>query len=300
MKIPWTGNKCIFCLREGMLSEEHLIPKSLGGILTSEFVCSSCNSQLGHAVESTAKLDFSVLCAAKNLSQVIPKVSKRLVGDHPHIGHGDFGSISGYIRDNEFRVKSQTLDDGSVIQPQDDARKSISKILQRSGYGEESIRGALMKYDRAEEGKRVKLAPDLEIVHRSIQKIEPDMSKWRLMDKVVPVKVAFEFLAAHVGMNIYDDSWQLREVRKILLTRVLRTDIVQVERLSSNEYGPFHGICLEANNPYAKVQVRFFGWLAFRVHFLHLRIGGPRFAYTQRLDTGEEFLTQLNKVMNAA
>lgn len=301
MKIPWPGNQCIFCLMEGALSEEHLIPKSLGGILTSEFVCSSCNSQLGHAVEATVKSDPWVILAAENLSQAIPRLSKRLVGNQPHIGYGGLGPLSGYIRDNEFCVKSQTLNDGSLIQPEGDARRSIAKTLQRYGYGEESIRIAIAKHDRAQEGKRVKLALGLEVVKGSIQKIEPDMSKWRLMDKLVPVKIAFEFLALHLGTAIYDDVLQLREVRRALLTHTLKADVMRVERLFSNEDGSlFHGICFEGNNPYARVQIRFFGRLAFRVHFLHLRVGEPRLAYTHKLNTGEEFLTQPNEVRGAA
>ena len=300
MKIPWPGNQCIFCLREGPLSEEHLIPKSLGGILTSEFVCSSCNSQFGHAVEVTAKSDPSVFFAAKNLSQAIPKLSKRLVEGRFHIGYGDLGPLSGYIRNNEFCIKSQTLNDGSIIQPQDNARKTIAKILQKSGYGKKLIRRALAKHDEAEEGKRVKLALGLEIVKRSIQEIEPDMSKWRLMDKLVPAKIAFEFLAAHVGTAICDDVPQLHEVRQVLLTLKLETDVVQVERLSSNEYLPFHGICFEGNDPHAKVQIRLFGRLAFRVNFLHLSIGGPRFVYTHKLNTDKEFIGTISKVRDAA
>ena len=300
MKIPWPGNQCIFCLQEGPLSEEHLIPKSLGGILTSEFVCSSCNSQFGHAVEATVKSDPSVFSAAKNLSQAIPKLSKRLVEGQPHIGYGDLGPLSGYIRNNEFRIKSQTLNDGSIIQPQDNARKSIAKILQKSGYGKELMRRALAKHDEATEGKRVKLVPGLEIVKRSIQEIEPDMSKWRLMDKLVPAKIAFEFLATHVGTSICDDVPQLREVRQALRTSTLRKDVVQVERLYSNEYEPFHGICFEGNDPHAKVQIRLFGWLAFRVNFLPLSIGGPRFVYTHKLNTDKEFIETINKARDAA
>ena len=126
------------------------------------------------------------------------------------------------------------------------------------------------------------------------------MSKWRLMDKLVPAKIAFEFLATHVGTSICDDVPQLREVRQALRTSTLRKDVVQVERLYSNEYEPFHGICFEGNDPHAKVQIRLFGWLAFRVNFLHLSIGGPRFVYTHKLNTDKEFIDTINKVRDAA
>ncbi len=122
----------------------------------------------------------------------------------------------------------------------------------------------------------------------TVQKVEPDLTKAPLMDLLIPAKTAFEFLALHVGTAIYEDSPQLTKVRKVLLDPTQESNVLRVERLSSGEYDPFHGIFFEGNDPYAKVQIRLFGWLAFRVHFLYLFVGGPRFIYTHRLDSGEE------------
>jgi hypothetical protein len=59
-----------------------------------------------------------------------------------------------------------------------------------------------------------------------------------------------------------------------------------------NKYEPFHGIVFEGNDPYAKVLIRLFGWLAFRVHFLRLACSGSRFVYTHRLDEQQEHVGQ--------
>ena len=288
MKIPWTGNRCIFCLREGPLCEEHLIPKALGGSLTSKFLCASCNSRFGHALEATAKSDPSILLAVKNLSEAIPALAKRLIESHPHVGHSKSGLAPGYIRNSEFRVRSRTLEDRSIVQPTDDARKSVAKILRKSGYAEAPIQKVLATFDEIPENKRVEIAPGLEVVKWTVQKIELDHSKGQLIDPLIPAKAAFEFLAAHVGTTIYDDVPPLSEVRQALMTSISETDAIRVERLSSNKYEPLHGIYFEGNDPHAKVQIRLFGWLAFRVHFCHLSIGGPRFVYTHKLDTAEE------------
>jgi len=267
-----------------------LIPGALGGSLTSEFLCRSCNSRLGRALEATAKVDPSILLAAKNLASVIPALAKRLIEGHAHIGHSEPGPVPGFIRNGEFRVRARSLEGGSLIQPTDDAQRSIATILRKSGYEEALIQNAMAVIDQAPENQRVKIAPGLEFVKWTVQRIEPDLSKTQLMDPLIPAKTAFEFLACHLGSAIYDDVPQLSEVRQAFLVPAQATDAIRVERLSSNEYEPFHGICFEGNRPYAQVQVRLFGWLAFRIHFLHLAVGGPRFVYTQRLDTGKEHM----------
>lgn len=290
MKIPWAGTRCIFCLKESPLCEEHLIPKALGGSLTCKFLCVSCNSRFGHALEVTAKSDPSILLSVENLSEKIPKLAKQLIESHPHIGYDEYGPVPGYIRNGEFRVRSQTLEDGSIVQPEDDARKSVAKILQKSGCAEAPIQKALAAFDEIPENKRVEIAPSLEVVKWTVQDVELDLSKGQLLNPLIPAKVAFEFLAAHLGTAIYEDVPQSSEVRQALMESILKTDAIRVERLSSNRYEPFHGICFEGNDPYAKVQIRLFGWLAFRIHFFYLWIGGPRFAYTHKLDTAEEWV----------
>ena len=108
------------------------------------------------------------------------------------------------------------------------------------------------------------------------------------MNLLIPVKIAYEFLACHLDSAIYGEEKQLSEIRDSLFKCELNPDVIQVERLISNKYEPIHGICFEGNDPYAKVQIRLFGWLAFRVHFLHLSVGGPRFMYTHQLDANVE------------
>lgn len=184
----------------------------------------------------------------------------------------------------------QKLDDGSLIQPTDEARHTVQKILLRSGYEGPPIQQALAELDEAPDDQRVELAPGIEVAKWSVKKVELDLRKSRLMDPLIPVKAAYEFLACHVGGAIYDDVPQLSEIREALHSMDSEAKAFRVDRLSSNKYEPFHGIYFEENDPHGKVQIRLFGWLAFRVHFPHLSVGGPRFVYTHRLDTGKEYV----------
>ena len=270
------------------MCEEHLIPQALGGRLTCKFLCFSCNSRLGHNLERAAKSDPSVLLAVKHLSEKIPSLARKLMESHPHVGYSTLGAAPGYVKDGEFRVRSQSLDDGSIIQPTDDATKSIKTILRRSGYEKNPIENAVEAFQEAPENERIEVAPDLEVVKWRTDRIELDLSKTQMMNPIIPTKIAFEFLVCHAGTAIYDEVPQLSEVRQALCTMETASDSIRIDRLSSSKYEPFHGICFEGNDPHARVQIRLFGWLAFRVHFLRLSVGGPRFVYTHRLDTGKE------------
>lgn len=221
-------------------------------------------------------------------------MAKTLLESHPLIGQSAPGPAPGYIKNHEFRVRSQTLEDGTLIQPTDDARKSVQRMLQKAKYAEGTLQKAMRAFDHAPADTKVKIATGLEVVKWSIQSLKLDLSKSRLMNPLIPAKTAYEFLALLVGSAIYDGAPQLTRIRHSLREKVLDPEAIMVERLSSDKYEPFHGICFEGNDPYTKVQIRLFGWLAFRVHFLRLAISAPRLLYTHRLDTGEEYARTIN------
>lgn len=105
-----------------------MIPDALGGKLTCSFLCRECNSKLGKDLESKARSDPSILLAVKNLQQKIPSLASDIIGSHPHISHSKPGTNKGYIKNGEYKVKSQKLEDGSLIQPTIDARNSVLKF----------------------------------------------------------------------------------------------------------------------------------------------------------------------------
>lgn len=289
MKVHWTGTQCILCLEEGALTEEHLIPRALGGRLSCQFLCRSCNSRFGSQVEAAAKRDPSILLAARKLRDDIPKLSQALVESHPHVSTGKGPRSSGYIRNGAFHIRPQKCDDGSLILPTDSAGSAISKILRKEGYGDAPIEYALETWQSMPENRRSSIAEGLNVVKWSIEGIELDLGQSKVIDPLLPAKIAFEFLALCAGEAICSRDGRLPELRRILTTGIDWDDsILRVERLHAGDPRPFHGICNEENPQYSQVQVRLFGCLAYRVHFPRLYIEGGRFAYTQRLATGQQ------------
>mgnify|MGYP006301941661 CR=1 FL=1 len=133
MKIPWLRDQCIICLKRGDLSEEHIIPKSIGGRLNSNFLCKTCNSNLGRAVENATKSDPSIRIAVENLSRDIPVLYSLITERQSFCGNSQAGRIPGYFRKGQFRIKSKKMADNSLVIPTEDAKKAIETILERQG-----------------------------------------------------------------------------------------------------------------------------------------------------------------------
>lgn len=161
------------------------------------------------------------------------------------------------------------------------------------------IQDTLRRLDEAPENKKVEIAPGLEIAKWRIDKIQADFNKSPLMNPLVPLKVAYEFIACHLGGAICEDIPPLVDIRRAFISLNPDTGPFRVERLHAAEYKPFHGICFEGNNPHASVQIRLFGWLAFGVHFLRLAIAGPRFIYSHCLDSGIEDMREIKNEGNS-
>ena len=289
MRADWPARRCILCLEESALSEEHLIPRALGGIFTCHFLCRACNSRFGSDAEAAAKSDPSILLAARKLHSDIPKLSQRLIESHPHFSTGEGLRISGYIQEGAFRVSPQERNDGSLILPTEEARKAITTMLERDGYGEAPIKRAVETFERLPENRRTSIAHGLDVIKWSVEGVEFDLSQSKLIHPLLPAKIAFEFLALCTGDAICAHDSPLPELRRILTTGIGWDDsILHVERLHTGDARPFHGICNEENPKCSQIQVRLFGCLAYRVRFPRLHIGGPRYAYTHWLATGRE------------
>jgi hypothetical protein len=294
VRIPWSSDKCILCHKRDALTVEHIIPECLGGKLTSQFLCWGCNSNLGHALEAEARSDPSVRLAVHNLQSGIPELAKKLTENQNCLACGPGGKAPGRLRKGEFKVKSRTAPDGSLIQPTHEARKSIRAILTKSGVEPALVDAAVDTFDQAPENKRVQVWHGLEVVKWGVERVELDLSGSQVMTPLVPFKIAFEFLACHLGASVYDADPQLLDLRQALRSTTDVNPSFRVERLAASRYELFHGVCFEGNAPHARLQVRLFGWLAFRVHFLRLAVECDRYAYTHYLSTGKEYLCRIN------
>lgn len=254
----------------------------------------TCNSRLGREVEGFAKSDPTIQLLSAKLSERNPRLTSRLIEGQEYVSSGPGGASRGKIKDRKFVVRSKKLPDGSLVQPTPLATKTIRRVLECERYDEASISQVLRRFEEAPNNTRIVLTNTLEVAKWSVESIQPTLDG-PLLNFIVPLKTAYEFLALHLNDAIYQDKPALAAVRNTFAGSPIDTAHLQIERLHAPDAKPFHGIVFEGNNPHATVQVRLLGQLAFRVHFKTLSVDGPRFAYTHDLITNEEHVEMISK-----
>ena len=228
----------------------------------------------------------------KSLRDSIPGLAASLEEGQKFFTTGTGPSSTGFVKGGRFKVSSSKLPDGSLIQDTPLAATTVRKLLQREGLDPYEIESAVTRFIAAPDDTRVDLSPTIEVVKWSVTGLKLSLDG-PLLNPLVPAKAAYEFLALHVGTAIFQDTPPLRAIRSALTIGRLEEGDLLVERLHAPEARPFHGLVFEGNSPYAKVQVRLFGKLAFRVHFKRLSVAGVRGMYTHDLSANHESVSQL-------
>jgi hypothetical protein len=225
------------------------------------------------------------------LAAEFPKLSAELAERQSYHAHSEAGVAVGTVVDGEFNVAARLNPDGTLVQSTESARRTIDTMLHRQGHDALFRAQALHRLDEAAENQRVQISDDVIVVKWQISHLTLALNA-PMMNPVVPIKIAYEFLALHLGTAVYEDIPPLAEARRVLCGGLSDPRQIFVERLEAEHANPFHGIAFEGNSPYSKVQIRLFGKLAFRVHFKQLAVGGPRVQYTHVLGDEKEFLAK--------
>jgi hypothetical protein len=239
-----------------------------------------------------ARSDPSIRLLANELAPQAPELVRTLSEKQRVVATGPGGRTPGYMRGGEFVAESRKGQDGSLFQATPKARYTLDRILQKQGYDSPFRTDALARLVSAAENERVEIAPGIEVVKWEVTGLQLCLNG-PLMNPIVPVKIAYEFLACHLGNAVYESDAPLVNTRQALLEGDLDSSWISVDRLEAKTLRPIHGIVFEGNTPHATVQVRFFGKLAFRVHFRRLAVGGPRAQYTHLLTDNREWLSQV-------
>src|SRR6266540_6184296 len=98
MEVPWPYDRCILCLGPGPLTEEHIIPDSIGGKLWVRFLCASCNGELGHEIEHSVKNDPAIRLAVERLKERMPILAKKVREGRAYVGNGPTGPVRGRLK----------------------------------------------------------------------------------------------------------------------------------------------------------------------------------------------------------
>jgi hypothetical protein len=272
------------------MTSEHIIPAALLGKLETKFLCRKCNSFFGRSFEATARADPIVALAVKTLEKLNPNLAAILMENQEVILGGRDGPRRGQVKNGVAQIRTAKLNDGSIITPSPAAKPHIMRLLQRDGHSPSMIEEALSAVNQAPLNQRISISPEIDVITWNSENFELDLLAMKPMNPLVPAKMAYEFLAGHLGNEVYDRKVALDDIRSMFLNNVISENDVIVERLHADNNGLFHGICFEGNSPNAKVLIRLFGTLAFRVSFKRLAVGGKRFIYTHTIATGVEHM----------
>lgn len=287
MEVPWIQDRCILCLDYGTLSREHIIPNQLGGILWSRILCSQCNSRLGSEIEAHIKKDPSIRLAIEGIKNKAPNIYHTLSEGLDYIAKSKGGTVKGRIKNNEFRPRAHKAKDNSIIQPTDDAKHTVRRTLEKQNSSNETIACTLQMIDEAPLDELIKLSDGMEIIKWGVDEIQPDLTGPKI-DDIVPLKIAFEFLAMHIGSAIYPDPFN--DIRDAILNRSKNPDVYEVEQLHGTKYDPLHCIFIEQNQPNIQIIVVLFRWIVYRVKLYRVALDNQlrRLVYEVDLKTGEE------------
>ncbi len=271
MELPWSHRRCILCLRDdAAMSRSHLVPQSLGGFVWAWTHCTACNNLVGSAIEFAVKRDDSIRHALeRELADVIPDIATAFVGGQRYLGQSDAGNVHASFRNGGFELGTTKLE-GSLVQDQERARRSVAMMLERAGKSPLEINEALARFDEAEHSELTQIADGIAVRHGTIDTFVLPYDGEFVSDHF-PLAIAFHLLAFFLGDVIYDES--LNPIRTAILEQ--RDDAGQfiVERLMdrSTGYVPMHVLGLSKPSPHLVLRVQIFGPLLWHVHLLRVR-----------------------------
>ena len=303
MDLDWTDERCILCTlapserlarcsKTAALTEEHFIPESIGGRLTCHFLCHHCNSTLGQ-IEARLKNDANIRFAIQALKGSLPDLWASISEGQPYLSQGPDGTVGAKLKNGVIRVNSEKRADGSIVQPVDDSAKALSTILQRRGATQNEISNAEMKFKELPEGSPIKVADGIEVIKWTPDKLYPAVNS-RGIDPRVLLKMAYEYLALHLGSKIFHHYFD--PVRSAFLQGgvVPSCCSVQEKRVADRKYEPFHGLVVKNTASGSVVKIRLFGYLSYPVHFFGLQIlSAKSLCYTLHLDSKQEELVEV-------
>jgi HNH endonuclease len=289
-RIPWKHDRCILCLlpfaSERPRSEEHVIPDSLGGILTCRFLCKPCNDKLGQTFEAQARLAPELRRAVATLGAGLASLAESF-----EIGtryRSEFsGETAEQIVGRNGQLGAAKLSGGSLIVPEAKTSKSLAGFLRASGASEMDVARATSAWESAQPGAVTDVGYGIAVRKWQDHPSTPTYSEPPL-NALVPLKIAYEFAALLLGGAIYQPLPTLEKIREALANadEAFAADLVGV--FHASKPAPFHGIAYQGNRPVAEFQVRLFGNFAYVVPLQGIAINHVPLVYTHFLDSGED------------
>ncbi len=285
MKIEWEGDICIVCRNSTELSVEHIIPRSLGGILTCNFICRQCNSEFGSGFESRARLAPLLRKAATIHRKSIPDIFERIELGADYRSDFDGEVVVSKLRPSGDFGVSET--ENSIFVPEELTEQILRGKLRRRGHSEFEASAAIDVWKSALDGEKMELSEGLFVKKHLNHPSQPTYQESEL-NPLNPLKIAYYFAALLVGRAIQNENPTFNVVRDILIRQDAKSASYFVKQGSYDGKKPFHGIAFVSNEPFCTIRICFFGSVVFEVNFEGCALTVKKASYYQDLVTDEE------------
>jgi hypothetical protein len=295
VKVPWSHQRCVLCLGEPdpddeqtWLTNAHVIPKSVGGRLSADFLCQRCNSRLGHTIESQLLSDPGIRLDIENVADQLPE---SLLNDmrerqrwFTNVGHDQV--IATVDAAGELRPRESP----SFLR-EENARALLESEWRKAALPEEDIRAHLEAFDEAQSGDELELPGftvrrrvDLSPYDFSLPFDEP------LVSDLLPLAIAYLYLALFFEDKVYETR-QLQPIRDALLN--IDTSASDQWRIDHRRHvrgaASEHRLAIKSVGPPLVVHVQLFGERVWWVEFKNVAFKSEPPRYGVRLTNDEEF-----------
>lgn len=290
MQLEWPLDRCAFCLTvfgEGedhphRRTDAHVIPRSLGGNLSTTALCSTCNSRTGTQFEGSLPLDPRLRAEIEKFADVLPEFAEQQTkAGRRWVARADDAVFRMKLeKPGEWRMMDSPQADGSRFKDTNDAVVELAGRLSESGLASEEVERALEEF---------KAGNDVRVGEWTFRPLTGDLELERAgdpADERAFLSIATHFLACALGGRVLMDD--LEPVRRVLSGEHVGHSPawMVVPQHADRESAPWHRLMVVQGEPFVIVDVCLFGRSRYLVLFLQISWSGSRDGVLFDLGTG--------------
>ena len=299
MLVPWSDPRCVVCLGtpvagNGMTarSDAHVIPESVGGVLSAFCLCKRCNNEMGR-MEALLARDVSVRRSVNyQLHSRLPeKLVRRILNRLEYLADTEeFGCVIAVLDENgELQPKqSETIKNDKHTLDQALAE------LDRLGADDAAKDDLRQRFVDAGPGEMIEVRPGYEIT-RNIDWTGVgfrDSITDPLVGHEVPLGIAYLYLALCLGERVYDPI--LQPVRDALKQAIdgdpspARELLPLNRRMGTGIVEPVHLLGAKQTDAGVTVTLQVWRDLAWPIEFPGIRLVGEQTLYVIDVEYSRE------------
>jgi hypothetical protein len=299
MLVPWDDPRCVVCLGTPVAGNEmtvrsdaHVIPESVGGVLSAFCLCKRCNNEMGR-MEALLARDVSVRRRVNyQLQSRLPeKLVRRILN-----------RLEYFADTEEFGRVIAVLDENGELQPKQSKTIKNDKHTLDQALAELDRRGAddavkddlRQRFVDAGPGEVIEVRPG----YRVTRKIDwtgvgfRDSISDPLVGHEAPLGIAYLYLALCLGERVYDSI--LQPVRDALKQAVdgdpsKARELLPLDRRMGTEIvEPLHLLRAKQSDDRVTVTLQVWRDLTWPVEFAGITLGGEQTLYVIDVEHSQE------------